>query len=340
MRSRRPTSDQVAEVARRRLELLSAELAEIRPDPVDPPVPGSRDGSGEPSKRPALPTVPPTAPLSALPTAPPTGLPTRASLPGPGRHAHRPVGLGAAISGWTQDRLPPALQGRVWLSGTHLAVVGLLLLGGLALTAWWVSRADRGSTALPPVSSSTAPLVTPSVAASPSPSPTLAAPGVAGSPGVASAGTSPGGRIVVDVAGKVRQPGIATLPSGSRVVDALKAAGGPRRGAPLGSLNLARVLTDGEQILVGVRSPPGVAASAASGGGGAPGSGGSAVPMVNINTADQAQLEELPGVGPVTARSILDYRAERGTFTAVDELLEVSGIGDATLAKIAPYCTL
>ena len=62
--------------------------------------------------------------------------------------------------------------------------------------------------------------------------------------------------------------------------------------------------------------------------------------MVNINTADQALLEQLPGIGPVTARSILDYRAEKGSFSAVDELLEVSGIGDKTLAKIAPYCTI
>jgi competence protein ComEA len=137
------------------------------------------------------------------------------------------------------------------------------------------------------------------------------------------------------VAGKVRRPGIAELPIGSRVVDAVRAAGGTRRGVPLGSLNLARVLVDGEQVVVGVGAPPGVAASAAA----APTSG-AAVPMVDINTASQADLEALPGVGPVTARSILDFRAENGTFTSVDELLEVSGIGDATLARIAPYVTL
>ena len=145
--------------------------------------------------------------------------------------------------------------------------------------------------------------------------------------------------VVVDVAGKVRRPGIATLPLGARVVDALHAAGGAKRGVRLRSLNLARLLSDGEQILVGVRSPPGVAAPAAS----APTSSastGSAIPMVDLNTADQAQLEELPGIGPVTAASILAFRAERGGFTAVDELLEVSGIGDVTLAKIAPYVTL
>jgi competence protein ComEA len=144
------------------------------------------------------------------------------------------------------------------------------------------------------------------------------------------------------VTGKVRRPGIATLPQGSRVVDALQAAGGPRHGASLTSLNLARVLADGEQIVVGLRAPPGVAASAASGVGGGAAPGGASTPgaMVNINTADQTQLETLPGIGPVTARSILDYRTEKGGFTSVDELLEVSGIGDATLAKISPYCTL
>jgi competence protein ComEA len=141
----------------------------------------------------------------------------------------------------------------------------------------------------------------------------------------------------VDVAGKVRRPGIATLPLGSRVIDALEAAGGARPGIRLGTLNLARVLADGEQIVVGQPAPPGVAASAAS----APTSGAAgSTPMVNINTASQAELEELPGVGPVTAQAILAFRTENGAFSAVDELLEVSGIGDATLAEMAPFVTL
>jgi competence protein ComEA len=146
---------------------------------------------------------------------------------------------------------------------------------------------------------------------------------------------------VVDVAGKVRRPGIATLPLGARVVDALEAAGGARRGVGLGSLNLARVLTDGEQIVVGVPALPGVAASAASAPtGSGTGVAGPGAPMVNINSAGQAELEQLPGIGPVTAQAILAYRSERGTFSSVDELLEVSGIGDATLADVAPYVTL
>jgi competence protein ComEA len=235
------------------------------------------------------------------------------------------------------------------MSTAHLVVVAVVVSGGLALTAWWVTRAGGADAALPP---RTPPTSSPSVLVTPAAGPggtasgaTLPAgpsgatgPGGTASPAVAP--TAPASSIVVDVAGRVRRPGIAELPLGSRVVDALEAAGGARRGVPLGALNLARVLVDGEQIVVGVRAPPGVAASAASAPT-TPSSGGStATPMVNINTAGQAELETLPDVGPVTAKAILDFRAERGTFTAVDELLEVSGIGDATLAKIAPFVTL
>ena len=143
--------------------------------------------------------------------------------------------------------------------------------------------------------------------------------------------------VIIDVAGKVRRPGIATLPLGSRVVDALEAAGGARRNVNLTSLNLARLLIDGEQIVIGVPPPGGVAAPAAS----APGAvGGAASPLVNLNSATQAELETLPGVGPVTAAAILQWRTDYGTFTSVDELLEVSGIGDATLAEMAPFVTI
>ena len=344
MRSRRSSQEHVAEVARRRLELLSAELAAIRPDPVDPPVPGHRDGSGE-----LFEPLEPREPVAAAP-ARPADEPAPAA--GPGRHAHRPVGVGASVAGWAQDRLPPTVQGRVQLTGAHLAVVVAVVVAGVAVTAWWTTRASGGETALPPVpavrSAAAAPAASGSPpAAAPGSAAGTTAPGAAATapPAGAAASGSPGSEIVVDVTGKVHRPGIATLPQGSRVADALQAAGGPRRGASLASLNLARVLADGEQVVVGVRAPPGVAASAAGAGAGTAvggAAGGAATPgtMVNINTADQTLLESLPGVGPVTARSILDYRAEKGGFTSVDELLEVSGIGDATLAKISPYCTL
>ena len=141
--------------------------------------------------------------------------------------------------------------------------------------------------------------------------------------------------VTVDVAGKVRRPGIAVLPPGSRVVDALEAAGGARRGVDLASLNLARPLIDGEQILVGVPVPAGVVGSL----GATPGPAESG-PLVNLNSADLAALETLPGVGPVTAGAILSWRTEHGGFTAVEELLEVDGIGDATLAELAPHVTI
>ena len=123
------------------------------------------------------------------------------------------------------------------------------------------------------------------------------------------------------------------LDAGSRVVDALEAAGGARAGVDLTDLNLARVLVDGEQILVGVAAPSGVAATMT--GGTSPVSD-----LVNLNTADQVALESLPEVGPVTAQSILAWRTEHGAFTSVDQLLDVDGIGEVTLAELAPYVTL
>ena len=172
--------------------------------------------------------------------------------------------------------------------------------------------------------------------ASPGASPSPLTPVGAGSGSPVEGGSDaadPAEELVVDVAGKVRRPGIAVLPAGSRVVDALEAAGGARRGVDLTSLNLARPVVDGEQILVGVEAAAGVA-----------GSLGTSVPggeaLVNLNTADLAALDTLPGVGPVTAEAILGWRDANGGFTSVDELLEVDGIGEATLADLAPHVTL
>lgn len=126
--------------------------------------------------------------------------------------------------------------------------------------------------------------------------------------------------LVVDVSGKVRHPGVVRLPEGSRVADAVKAAGGTRHGVDTPQLNLARKVVDGEQILVGV-TPPG----AASGGAGA---------RVDINTASTDQLEELPEIGPVLAGRIVEYRQDHGGFRSVDELKDVSGIGEKTYAEL------
>ena len=220
-------------------------------------------------------------------------------VPVPGRHSTRgPVG---------------GLTSRLDLTGAHVAVISIVIAVAVGVAAWLAVRSDPEPVpALAPVSEG---LVTPS----PQPS-TSGAP----SPGVTEATGS--GDVTVDVAGKVRRPGIAVLPPGSRVVDAVEAAGGARRGVDLASLNLARPLVDGEQILVGVPVPAGVVGSL----GATPGAGETG-PLVNLNTADLAALETLPGVGPVTAEAIASWRTEHGGFTAVEELLEVDGIGDAIL---------
>lgn len=238
-------------------------------------------------------------------------------VPVPGRHAARRFG------GVLTDSLPDGLRGRVVLGPGQVAVVAVLVAAGLVVTCWWLLRGDSESVAAPTAVS------TPSSAlASPLEEPLAGS--VAPGPPTASASS----RVVVDVAGKVRRPGIAVLDAGARVVDAIKAAGGARHGVDLSSLNLARVLTDGEQIVVGGPAPVGAATTSLPPGGSPTGS------LVNLNTADETTLETLPEVGPVTAQSIITWRTQHHGFTAVDELLEVDGIGDATLAKLTPYVTI
>jgi competence protein ComEA len=165
------------------------------------------------------------------------------------------------------------------------------------------------------------------------------------SPGAAPAGTaSPrataaAARVVVAVAGAVRRPGLVSLPTGSRVDDAVRAAGGLAPGGRLGLLNLARRLVDGEQVLVGVTAPdpaPGAggAASAA-----ADDAAGSAAP-VDLNTATAAQLDALPGIGPVLAQRIVDHRTQDGPFRSVEDLRQVSGIGAAKFASLRSSVTV
>ncbi|MGH3919360.1 MAG: helix-hairpin-helix domain-containing protein [Pseudonocardiaceae bacterium] len=135
--------------------------------------------------------------------------------------------------------------------------------------------------------------------------------------------------VVVSVAGRVARPGLVRLPDGTRVADALAAAGGPLPGTDLMGLNIARRLSDGEQLLVGVAPPPGQPADGA-----ALGTPAGTSRKVDLNTATLEQLDVLPGVGPVTAQRILDWRAAHGRFTSVDQLREVDGIGPARLARL------
>lgn len=146
---------------------------------------------------------------------------------------------------------------------------------------------------------------------------------------------APAATILVDVAGWVRRPGVYEFHEGDRVVDAIDAAGGARHGASLESLNLAAPLADGTQILVAKGGQTPAAPIGATGA--AP---GAPTALVNVNTATAADLETLPGIGEVIAQTIVDYRTENGPFASVDALLDVSGIGDATLAEIRDLVTV
>ena len=145
----------------------------------------------------------------------------------------------------------------------------------------------------------------------------------------ASADAAPAGEVVVAVAGKVRRPGLVRLPAGSRVDDAVRAAGGLAPGAEVGVLNLARRLVDGEQVLVGLAAPPGAPA--------VPGGGGT---LLDLNAASASDLDALPGIGPVLAQRIVDWRTENGRFASVDQLREVTGIGEAKYEDLRAKVTV
>ncbi|MGD9961443.1 helix-hairpin-helix domain-containing protein [Nocardioides sp.] len=279
----------------RRLSLLGAELAAVR--------------EGGPAPRDGLPSE----------VGPESGSP----VPVPGRHASPRAG--AVVAHHLAQRLPDTLRGRVRLTGAQVVLVALAVLAGLLAAGWWAWRSAPGDPVPLAPEVATAPLRTPASSSDATPVAT---------PTSSTASLTTPASVVVDVAGKVRRPGIVVLDSGSRVVDALRAAGGVRSGVDLSGINQARLLVDGEQILVGAPTVPGIAASAAPETTAGPGA------LVNINTATQAQLEELPGVGPVTAQAILGWRETNGAFTSVEELLEVDGIGDATLAELAPHVTI
>ncbi|MFD9867915.1 helix-hairpin-helix domain-containing protein [Streptomyces niveus] len=278
----------------------------------------------------ASPPVP--APVPALaPTSVSAPPPTAAGAAGGGGGA-APSGVGEAPGGrreraWLAllDRLPVWVQLRCGLEPKTLAALTVVLVVAAVLAAqhFWSGRPQ-------PVSAPET--VREEVAATGSarePGPSPGAPPPAAAEPAAK-------RVVIDVSGKVRSPGVHRLPAGSRVTDALRAAGGVKPGADLTGLNRARVLVDGEQVVVGGPAPPGQLAPGGGLAGQGVGGAGPAGAPVSLSTATVEQLDTLPGVGPVLAQHIIDYRTEHGGYRSVDELREVNGIGERRFADIEP----
>ncbi|MGW4974674.1 helix-hairpin-helix domain-containing protein [Streptomyces mirabilis] len=253
-----------------------------------------------------------------------------------GDHAEHGAPAPGATAAWREraglavrERMPLWLQSRCGLERRSVTALGVLLVVAVvfAVQQFWGGRTQ--SVRAPEVVRAVAPYGGQSGAVERKSAEPGGAAGAPPSPAGSAGSTGPA--IVVDVSGKVRIPGLQRLPAGSRVEDALRAAGGVRPGANTEGLNRARLLVDGEQVLVGV--PVAVTGPVMGGGSSATGTGGSAsgaAPSapVSLNTATVDQLDTLPGVGPVLAQHIIDYRTQHGGFRSVDELREVNGIGD------------
>lgn len=225
---------------------------------------------------------------------------------------------------------------------TGFVVVALVALAVLGARVVLARTAARPQPLAPAVSSlrlaaGSTPMASPTMASPTMASPPAATPGTAASAAASSAVASPG--VLVHVVGQVRRPGVVRLPAGARVQDAVRAAGGATRRADLAAVNLARPVVDGEQVVV---PRPGEATVPAASGAQAPGSAvgapsaAAAGGPVDLNAATPEQLDALPGIGPVLAGRIVDFRTEHGRFSSVDELSDVSGIGDAVLERLRP----
>lgn len=234
---------------------------------------------------------------------------------------------------WLPDSAPGS--GTSWLSAVRAdpGRAGVLALGALAVVAVLVTVFTLVRSDPHPVVSAKLPPVQPISTTSSRPGPPTSAAPPADVP------------VVVSVVGLVRTPGLVTLAPGARVADALSAAGGPLAGADSVGLNLARRLSDGEQVLVGIApAPDGPRVLGSSVGGGAPASAGpkptttAASPgpgaPLDLNSATVEQFDALPGIGPVTAAAIVAWREQNGRFTSVEQLGEVDGIGPARLDRL------
>jgi competence protein ComEA len=224
-------------------------------------------------------------------------------------------------------RVNPGRRGL--LAMAVVTILTVLVAGGWVLTARPHQMLASATSATSPADSTQPPLTPGGSLTSPRAAPTDA--------GGHNAGPVGSPLLVVDVAGKVHRPGVYRLIPGARVEDAVRAAGGVLGGVDPVTVNLARKLVDGEQVLIGVAGG-GAAANAGSTDPGLAPAGGTG--PLDLNSATLAQLDGLPGVGPVLAQHILDWRTGHGRFDSVDQLNSVSGIGDSKFADLKPLVTV
>ncbi|MFC8711056.1 helix-hairpin-helix domain-containing protein [Streptomyces sp. NPDC057197] len=308
---------------------------------------------GAPRARPVPPTAPsvpppaspaqPTASVmsSAVPADTAPGTAGTAAATGAAEEAARTRRSPATLALALRERLPLWLQARCGVERRHAIALTVVLVAAAVLAAqhFWTGRTR--SVAAPEVVRAAASRPGRAADDDRSAAPDFPVASDASAAAAPEAAAPAGARqIMVDVSGKVRHPGVHRLPAGSRVTDALRAAGGARPGTDLDGLNQARFLVDGEQLVVGGPPPatgPGTAAGA--GAGTAPGAAGAPAGPVSLNTATADQLETLPGVGPVLAQHIVDYRSRHGGFRSVQELRQVTGIGDRRFADLRGLVT-
>lgn len=220
--------------------------------------------------------------------------------------------VGSGLDAW-RDRIDE------WRADARFGVIALVVIAVIAGVVWYRVGVSGGSGDESTTSEASAPASAPRAPRDPV------------------ATTQPGESIIVHVAGAVTRPGVAELPAGSRVIDAVEAAGGALADGDLDQLNLAAKVADGERVLVPRVGEIGVAAPTSGSGSAA---GATTGALLNLNTATTEQLEELPGIGPVLAGAILDERERRGGFGSVNELREVRGIGEKRFADLRDLVTV
>jgi competence protein ComEA len=262
-----------------------------------------------------------------LPVWPPAEPAPSVASSGAGPAVAEPAALGDVVRAWAVDRMPPWTHAMVERARLGAVVVGVGVMGVAILSVVVLlhhgSSGGYSSSYDPSGNSST---YSPSSSGSQAPTAPIAA----------TDATS----IVVDVGGRVRKPGLVTLPAGARVADAIAAAGGPLHHSEIATLNLAARVTDGQLLLVGVKgADAGTSGDPGDSAGGDDSSTAGTATPVDLDSATLTELEGLPGVGPVTAQKILDWRSAHSGFTEVEQLQQIPGIGPAKYAEISPLVT-